>query len=500
MKKTARLAALGLLLSFLTLSGCVTMVNQQGDQAVSLPEPPDERMQAPYMDTVPVRDVDAVIYLTTPERTTLVPVERKIHVEYTQDPAKLLLELLQGADEQGLISPIPAGCRLLNIEHTGNVVTVDLSVDAYDVASAREILLMDAAIARTLGSLEEVEYVNVLIGGRKYAIDGMSMGALKAKDDDLLMLWAHTRTEAEYIANGGGYLLNRTAVTYYPAVMGGAMRPVAREIEYTPGQEADKLIEMLSVLPDGAEGVQAAFLFVPEYTANTIVTEDGRRVLKIDFAADTWAAISGGNPGMTCAAAALTLTSFIPELDGVVFCDEGMLITEYDLDGDILRPQTGILTREALRSHIGTAVSLHYAVPEADKLVRVTRTLSPMVEHYPRMLLSLLMESSDGVQSAVPEGITIEDIPGIMLSDDIMQVNLSANFYRLCQKLDEGAERRLVYAIVNTLCDMDGVNAVQFFVEGEQVDVLAGAVYIRAPLLPNPGLVHTMADNEEETE
>ena len=69
-------------------------------------------------------------------------------------------------------------------------------------------------------------------------------------------------------------------------------------------------------------------------------------------------------------------------------------------------------------------------------------------------------------------------------------VNLSANFYRCCQTLDAQAERNLVYAMVNTLTELDGIKTVQFYIEGEVVDVLTQNIYIKAPLMRNPGLIN----------
>ena len=195
------------------------------------------------------------------------------------------------------------------------------------------------------------------------------------------------------------------------------------------------------------------------------------------------------------------MVSFMPELDGVAFCAEGMLITEYSPAGEAYQPEMGILTRESLRSRIGMSVDLYFGSASGDGLKKVSRIVSPMVEHHPRMLLSMLMQAptaADDAVSPVPEGITTEDVLGISLQGNVMQVNLSGNFYRLSQSLDGGAEQRLVYAIVNTLCNLDGVGAVQFFVEGAQVEVLSEQIYLMVPLMPNPGLA--AADTQSEGE
>jgi len=493
-KRFARWAALGLLLSLLLLCGCQQVAYQPMDwQEAELPTPPESRMDAPNTDSVPVRTLDVELFMRSADGAMLMPVATTLRVDYTQDAAEVLMEQLLAANEEGLVNPVPAGTRLVSVEHTNNIVTVDLSIDAYNVDDAQDLLWMDTAITRTLGTLKNVDHVNLLIGGRKYSLDGLTMGAMPVQDANAALLWAQSRTEAEYFAQAdGSYAIDRTAIAYYPAVSGGSLLPVAVQVRFSAENAVEMILNALAHLPGEVHGARAAFDAAPEFEQHTVVTEDGRRVIKINFTADFWSRILQKDAGTTCAAAALTLVSFIPEIDGVVFCADDMLITEYEIDGERFVPEMGILTRESLRSHIGAAIDLYYGSAEGNALSRVTRVLSPMVEHYPRMLLSMLMEgpdAGDDAVSAVPEGISTEDILGISLNDGVMQVNLSANFYRLCQPLGSDAERRLVYSIVNTLCNLDGVNAVQFFVEGGQAEVLSDSTYLRVPLLANPGLV-----------
>ena len=502
MKRFARWAALGLLLSLLLLCGCQQVAYQPMDwQEAELPAPPETRMDAPNTDSVPVRTLDVELYMRSADGAMLMPVSTALRVDYTQDAAQVLMEQLLAAEEEGLVNPVPAGTRLLSVEHTNRTVTVDLSIDAYNVDGADDLLWMDTAIARTLGTLENVDYVNLLIGGRKYSLDGLTMGAMPVQSANATLLWAQSRTEAEYFAQtDGSYAIDRTAILYYPAVSGGNLLPVAAPVRFSAENAVEVLLESLTELPEGVHGVRAAFDVLPEFEQHTVVTEDGRRVIKIDFAEGSWSRIAQKDAGTTCAAAALTLISVVPEIDGVVFCADDMLITEYEIDGERFVPEMGVLTREGLRSRIGAAVDLYYGSPAGNALSRVTRVLSPMVEHYPRMLLGMLMEgpaAGDEAVSAIPEGISTEDVLGISLSDGVMQVNLSANFYRLCQPLSGDAERKLVYSIVNTLCNLDSVNAVQFFVEGGQAEVLSESMYLHVPLMANPGLV--IGDQPEET-
>jgi len=81
------------------------------------------------------------------------------------------------------------------------------------------------------------------------------------------------------------------------------------------------------------------------------------------------------------------------------------------------------------------------------------------------------------------------DILGVQTSGGVARVNLSGTFYRCCQVLNAREERSLIYAMVNTLCQLDGIRGVRFYVEGRAAETMAGGIYLKSVLLPNPGIV-----------
>lgn len=482
-------------LALALLSGCSGAGFQTTRwQEVELPEPEMDGLVVTESDSVPVRQLDVELYFRSTDGAMLVPERARLNVAYTDDDAQAVMQLMVaavGGDEW--VNPIPEGTRLLGVEHTDRVVTVNLSIDALNVTSAQDLLWMDVAITSTLCGLPDVDCVNLLIGGRKYSLDGLSMGALTADTADAALLWARTRTELEYIeAADSTYVLERTALVYYPAENGDNFLPVAVPVRFMGADASWQLIEMLCTVPEGAQGVLPAFAFSPEHATRTIVTEDGRRVLVVEFTEDTWAQMNAtGHADRSCGALALTLLSFVPELDGVSFYAGEQRVDFLGQADEAIRMENGVIARDALSSRVGAAVELCFGSADGNGLTEVTRVLSPMVERYPRMMLSLLFQgplSGEDARSVIPVGVTTEDVLGISLVDGTMVVNLSANFYRLCQMLDADAERQLVYSIVNTLCSMADVKAVQFFVAGERAEVLSEAIYIRAPLMANPGL------------
>ena len=83
----------------------------------------------------------------------------------------------------------------------------------------------------------------------------------------------------------------------------------------------------------------------------------------------------------------------------------------------------------------------------------------------------------------------MKDVLGVEVGDSVAVVNLSGGFYSRCQMLDSAAERRLIYAMVNALTELEGIGAVRFIVEGVSIDTLVQSIYLRTPLLPDPGIV-----------
>ena len=151
-----------------------------------------------------------------------------------------------------------------------------------------------------------------------------------------------------------------------------------------------------------------------------------------------------------------------------------------------------LIRRSDFSSRVGSVATLYLA--DAQGALRpVKRPVSMRSALSPRRLLSeLFYYAGDGASELrfpIPENIYPEDVLGTQVSGKIARVNLSANFYRYCQALDPATERALVYAMVNTLCALETVSAVRFYVEGAAAETLAGNIYLKRPLMANPGIV-----------
>lgn len=97
---------------------------------------------------------------------------------------------------------------------------------------------------------------------------------------------------------------------------------------------------------------------------------------------------------------------------------------------------------------------------------------------------AVLAAWADGTpaQTGLPEDIQIRSVT---LQDGICIVDLSPSFPAALSQ--ESQATLMIYAMVNTLCQLEGIEAVQLYVEGQPAPPL-GALPLDQPLLPDPAL------------
>ena len=117
----------------------------------------------------------------------------------------------------------------------------------------------------------------------------------------------------------------------------------------------------------------------------------------------------------------------------------------------------------------------------------------PIAQRYrtaPRQLLREMMRApgNPALSAALPEGVTDADVIGVKIEGDTALINFTQNFASACAGMDATQERNMIYAIVNTLTELEGVSRVRMYVDGEQTQ-LAGHLFLPGEFLPNSGLI-----------
>ena len=475
------------------LGGCSNLMlfEAQSVRNVELPDVSGEEYVAPWGDSQADYLERTGLYYVNEDAQQLTRSEISYLLTPAEDQTVTILNRLLGETPDDMTAVAPEGTRLLGVEVTGNIATVNLSLEARGAQSDQQLLWLYAAIANTLTELDDVDGVNILINGRQEAILSLPMGVMTQSDGDLAALWAQQQADAQRAQVSEVSSMDRVALLYFPASEGEWFVAEARELTFVDGNYATTLLAALSQ-PAQEVNAQPVLNAVNALasTPSVLVTEEGFRFLRLDFTEEIRSLMeeAGVSAYEFVGMLALTMTSFIPEIDGVQISVEGSLFREISAGGAVHSFEEGVILRSDFADEIGDVVRLYFRAEEGG-LRAVERVVSPIVARSPRLLLLQLMQDQNGWISAFPDGCSGDDILGVRIADGVAHVNLSANFYRLCQGMDFSAERDLVYAIVNTLTELTNVRGVQFSFEGKLAETLVDAIYLKTVLLRNPGLV-----------
>lgn len=485
----------------LLMSGCIPLsVNlQQETGTVSMPVPAGEETAPAVGDGAETHGRTVSLYYVEDDRHSLTSVQKEIEVSPGSAAEQAVLEaLLQTPAPAGAFSPFPEGTKLLRIERSGSAAVVELSIEARNAESDEQLLWMRESIAAALAQLDGIEHTGMLIGGRDEGLAGLPSGAAAANGEDLAAAWARVNAQGLTAQeNGAAAAMERTAILYYASRDGGYIVPVARSVQITADNMVMPLIEALCVPPGESDSLISPFpadapvlAAAPELTE----TEDGRRMVKLTFDANLIASLEreGLSAWQLYASLTYTITGFVPEVDGlVVLIGDGQL-SRTERAGEELTFEGGEMSRQSYPDAVGRLGEV-YLPSDNGRLLRLERVLSQRDALQPRALLAGVFQGpaewETGAARALPDGVTIDDVLGVRIAGGTAAVNLSSNLYRCCQSLTAQQERCLIYAMVNTLAQLDGVNAVRFQVEGETVDSLVGEIWLRGELMENPGIV-----------
>lgn len=497
--KRAMLLILCALLA-LGAGGCVSSIPEEKASGGATLAPVREAPAAALGDSQSARDDSTVLYLPDTSLTRLAAVVRTVTTEPGQSRQEAVVRALlselaaSGFDASALrLSPVSNP-----VEVTRDLVTVNLSGSARRLG-VETLTALRLAIANTLTELPDTDYVNVLIDGRDAGLDvamTLPTGLLSRYPSGDLSTY-RSGVEAQRAAQDAE--IQKTCALYFAVGGGETMlcetRGVAlseRSIEGYAGallaelaKGAAQLAGVLTLMPPSDYVERDPELFVPPGAS--------ARYVELFFRAevDDFLALSGSTRGALCATLCYTLTSFIPGLDGVIVNIGGEAVTEMELpDGSAWSSPTGRMTREDFTVFAADLCTLYYPLADGSGLRAVPRAIAQRLRTQPRALLRALMETPEeaGLAAALPAGVTDADILGIQLRDDAALVNLSSAFAAACAGMDEAAERDMIYAMVNTLTELEGVRRVYFYVGGEQRN-LAGHLYMGGAFLRHPGII-----------
>lgn len=354
--------------------------------------------------------------------------------------------LYPGIGEAAL--PLPEGIAVREVGISERLVILDLAKGAKELSDELRFDLI-RSITQTLCGTDGCDAVLTLFEGTAASLYGLPVGAAAPDMLEGRLTW---QTRSKRAAEGFTLVLP----VWWPSADGKCLCGELRTLQTQPDRLTEDVLRLWEEGPGGNEEVTLG----PGYS---VVGSKGSVLIleAADIPADR----------RVCEALACTFFHCIPGIDGVRFCAK---------DGTEL----AFCSPEERLMPFGTV--LHYLVPAEGGGVCVRSCaadeLSAQSPRY--MIARMLAYRTDEGTGFLPDTITDTDLLGVRIADGTAVLNWSARFYAACQSLYPAEESRLVYAIVNTLCQSDRIRSVRFLIEGCETQRLADTIWIMNELLP----------------
>lgn len=443
------------------------------------------------------KTIKPALYFVQKGTDKLVAELRTIVVDGDESPVKTIVnQLLRGPIDETLLGVAPEGVNADFVEVSADVANVYL-ITPHDL-EPKEKFILKLALANTLTDYLNIKYVDVFFNGLAdgfegypYPIQKKTTGIWTEVYEDILgkHIAASSETDEETQP------ITKTIETplYYLDASGEYLLPEVREVLFINDVYIEKLIEELS------NGPRNSYVYEPSVSQElSLLTEpifyktDEKDTLELNLSVSP--ALSGFEKPekelMSYAALIYTLTSFFPNLDIIIINVGGVRVSSI---GSNIEASSG-LKREDFKGYLAGGIKLYFRIKDSNLLMKADRMISQEKVWSADIRLAELMKgpkSSEGNDAwpCFPSGITTADILESNVYKSTLEVNLSKNFKDKCKNLSSDEEMLLIFAMVNTLTDMQGINSVQFLIEGEKSEELAGNLYFRDIFIKNPGFV-----------
>ncbi len=518
MVKNRHSVLLVMLVVCLFLGGCqssIQVISGEDTGTLATLPPPEMIYDAPVGDAGLDYETTATLFLPRADGVRLIAQQVRVKLPVGKHGAEVVLEELFKHPGNANVQPLTKNVSLQltganPVEISRDVATVNLS-SAANLLEPREFYTVCQAIANTLTEFSDIRYVNVLVAGTQVGLDisaTLPMGTLQRRtSDDINVLWEQADAQRVPLSeNPATRRLSTMATLYFPARMGTGILPEVRNMSFE-GQTIPQLVTgILQELYLGAEylgNVPTMPDLVNLLTDDPVVSDisSGGRKVTLRFSSDLNDALNdnGLTRSICMASLTYTLTTFLPNIAGVEVYIDDMLINEISPSSIYIPQQTiafsrGLQQRSDYGSFLLSYCKLYFGT-EGGKLTAVNRPVPYYQAKNPRyLLLQLSMgpmayDSVTGLSAVFPSALRDADVIGVGYTDDTMLVHLSDAFKTSASALSATAERQLIYAVVNTLCENPVVSRVRFYIAGSQPETLAGEIYLPGEFFQNPGIV-----------
>lgn len=457
------------------------------------------------------------IYFYNASSKTLTAEIRPITIGQDMNPAEVAVRgLLSGPLNDKLTSLAPGGMTLDNIEYSRDVANVYLKYDG-EPLDPRQKYFLEHAISNTVSDILGTDYTCIFYNGIQTGFAGKPYNPIEKKTGNIEDAYSQALSKYEKILSvptgitppenkptatakpvEQGVIPAQPVETDMPTVLyfisknGGYILPEVRTVKYTDGKYIQTVISELVRGPLNSSTMEPPLagdlLLVCE---PALVPAENGYILTLNFskAPARYDTSDTEESMLSYAALTYTLTNLIPGLNSINILVNGNKVNIKENSTD-----TEAVKRSDYSGLMGSSVPLYFADKNSDLLLQVSRSMEQGRTWSAKQRLLELMKGplSGDEESAwpvMPSGVNGKDIIAVNVYADTVYVNLTEEFKEACKGFSSKNEMLLVYAIVNTLTAMDGINKVQFLVEGKQTDTLAGFLCLSDPFLRNYGII-----------
>jgi len=475
----------------------------------------NEDVKADTNSTNSINQQNISLYFWNKENNKLVCETRSLITSDTNLSINdIIVELLRGPESKDLQPVIPIQTKVIDIDQTDNIVTVNFSED---FLGAEDLLVARTALVNTLTERQGIKYVKILINGQELTSDGTQegepLGVLSKSTNNIdELLAASNRQKDENTVKQinrelffrdfrGQYLLSEVrAIT---VKNGGIARAIIEELIKGPVETSTGLYP---VLPQGTQLLDINLIDSEDDNSKVIALYFSKE-LKAPFLDQVVTSRGDMEPDPKIIKDKVEeikdkenviLSSIVYSLSGlnnvsgvkIYYQDRSGNYTDAPLYSiDLKKP----LTTKDFPNKLGRKIKIYFANENATHLVPDYRAMSRQNLQIARTIIDELIlgpREGTGQKAVIPADISRGDIK-VWMDDSNTRVIVDLPAKLDGSKMGSTGTLMTLYAIVNSLTDpanTSNVKEVQFLVEGKVVKTF-GNLEFSEPFIRNPAII-----------
>ena len=516
-KKITALAAL-MLAGLMLLCGCDSGTEAMPVMELSSHVPQRGGEQASFT---------AQLYFLSDDGLHLSVEERKIVYGGGMSRAEAAVQaLIDGPESTVLRYSVPGDMALQKVEASYEACNIYLL--ASHMPEAREWLTARAAIAATVFACEDIAAVNLYLNGMALGYYGRPLGTMQpiatTLDSYMLGIQQEYKEISQSAAAEAGVYENRTATLYFTDSTNTLLIAKNVTLNYDSSESYQAIAALLiNKLMGGADGLWRVlpedFELVGPINIQPVKkqeqTDDNDpeegdaphpdEILPGEMAEEEDAVMERGDPSIItlnirepespydievmCGALTLTLTGYMPDIQGVA-------VNMMGSDGRMTAVSSGYYTREDFSHMIGRIVHIAYPDKDGTVLHRVPRAMTSEESYDPRHILGELF-AGPAEPGVMYSHLSEEDIVDVYITGSTVVVDWKQGFEEKLRGYISGSqgdipaekrERMFIYSVVNTLTELEGVSRVWMLENGKKLGSVE-EIYLGNALMRNPGIL-----------